>query len=115
MLVTLLCVWVGYHLNWIRERNAAFEQWEEHAHFVCFICDPVSGDRRRPAPLSLRLFGQDGFIEIEVFRSFATEQILSKLGRLFPEADVKVIDDPTSPNASEHRDVTDISLTPASP
>src|SRR4051794_16177495 len=75
--VTLICCWLGYQLNWIRQRHAALE-------------DPAVIEVETlpfpSAPLSLRPFGEVGHCAL-VPRA-RTEREAAKLRRLFPEADI---------------------------
>ena len=45
-LMTILCVWLGYQLNWIRERHKALEELQQSR---------VVFDTYKPAPWSIRL------------------------------------------------------------
>jgi hypothetical protein len=84
VLVTLLCVWMGYHLNWIRQRREARGWAKEHAYF--FLADEPN-DR---FPFGLTLLCEEGVSFICVFPHqrdpLDHEQKIAKLKILFPEA-----------------------------
>jgi hypothetical protein len=82
VVVTLLCVWLGYQVNWIRQRRAFLAS---HDYFASG-CD---GNRKSLPPLqcsrapwSLRLLGENGVEEIYLPSPEEQEQAR----RLFPEA-----------------------------
>jgi hypothetical protein len=57
VVVTVFACWLGYQLNWIRERHALLSR----PHAVSYVSgvDGLSPDQV-PAPLSLRAFGERG-------------------------------------------------------
>ena len=89
VLVTVLCVWLGYSLNWIRQRREAIA----HAHF-----EKVSIKTTAPirAPGLLWLFGEPGYDRIWFLfgpadpRDNTPEEFVKakQLAPLFPEARV---------------------------
>ena len=74
VLLTLLGVWLGVQVKWIRDRHRAMEGADMSGH-----PDPYM----TPAPWSLRLFGELGITGISVER----DQVLY-YQTLFPEASV---------------------------
>jgi len=88
--MTVLCVWLGYHLNWIRQRQQARE-WlaaDEHSWYAPSL---VGARTQASAPWSLRLFGEKGCVGIGMdAEQFAGPVPYSPetLKRLFPEARV---------------------------
>jgi hypothetical protein len=75
--VTVLCVWLGYELNWIHQRHALLARRETmFAGLTRRMADlPPDGwqigDRipvgvpRSPAPWSLRILGEDAIAELD--------------------------------------------------
>ena len=78
--VTLLCVWLGVQVKWIRDRHEAY-----FGNGV--MPNPFSNT---DAPWSLRLFGEEGVDMIDVRRDakFTAERVRV----LFPEASVSEVD-----------------------
>jgi hypothetical protein len=77
VLVTVLSVWLGYQLNWIRERHKALEELQQTS---------VVFDTYKPAPWSIRLI-ERGVPSIAVNPDVARDaQKVGRLKRLFPEA-----------------------------
>jgi hypothetical protein len=90
VVMTLACAvlaWMGYSLNWIKQRHEALHSY-----------DPDFGyerrDRNRRAPFGLWLFGEKPMDEIWCRDN--NPATLQKFKRLFPEA--KVARDPSSPD-----------------
>lgn len=78
-LVTLLCIWLGYQLNWIRARHQVLEELKQ-SHIVF--------NAHKPAPWSIRLI-ERGVPSIAVDPDVARDaQRVDKLKRLFPEATI---------------------------
>jgi hypothetical protein len=76
-LMTILCIWLGYQLNWIRERHKALEELQQSR---------VVFDAYKPAPWSIRLI-ERGVPCIAVDPDVARDaQKVGRLKRLFPEA-----------------------------
>lgn len=90
VLVTVLCVWLGYQLNWIQERREARELLRRNGAMWSEETDNT------PAPLSLRVFGEKGLgmfwigLPTETDR-YDRQEMVAKFKRLFPE--VRVIGD----------------------
>jgi hypothetical protein len=78
-LMTILCVWLGYQLNWIRERHKALGELQQSS---------VLFDTHKPAPWSIRLI-ERGVPSIAVDRDVARDaRKVRQLKRLFPEATI---------------------------
>jgi hypothetical protein len=83
VVVTVVCCWMGYSLNWIRQRHEALSS--EKAHFHEF-------PERVRAPAMLWLFGEEGYRGISFRRStkgritLVDDAEFQKIKRLFPEA-----------------------------
>jgi hypothetical protein len=83
---TLIAVWFGYHMNWIRQRQAALAWIEEQAEFWKDV--PVQQGARlgRNAPWRIRILGADGVAHVLIV--VRKNELASKereLKRLFPE------------------------------
>lgn len=85
--VTVFGCWLGYELNWIRQRHAALVKWDDSE----FLVPPPT------APGLLRLFGEPGYGYISIsfewhdgaLSGTLTEQEEAEIKmarRLFPEA-----------------------------
>jgi len=86
IVVTVGCVWLGYQVNWIRERRAAIasgrvEYWRDE------FDNPFDNASPTPVspPFSLWIFGERGRDTI-CLHSCATDQEVSDMSALFPEA-----------------------------
>ena len=78
VVVTVFACWLGYQLNWIRERYSCVRQHEYLAYDRTFTenaCD---------APWPLRLFGERG---IPLFHARYDDD-LAEIQRLFPETTI---------------------------
>lgn len=76
-LVTVLCVWLGSQLNWIRERHQVLRDLEQSS---------VVFGSYKPAPWSIRLI-ERGIPSIAVDADVARDaQKVKQLKRLFPES-----------------------------
>jgi len=89
-LLSVPCAWVGYSLNWIRQRHAALDArrvWD------------FSGSARTTAPCGLWLFGEPGVIGI-----LCSPEDYALARGLFPEATVSSLESSsqTSTHNSEH-------------
>lgn len=87
LIVTALAIpmaWVGYQLNWIRQRQSQSEKW--FAEDMIRTFGHVGGRHDPEAPGWLPLFGERGIAEI----SFYTDGDLKRkdIERLFPEAEI---------------------------
>ncbi len=100
VVLTIFCLWIGYHLNWIRERHDAREFLREFG--VIWL---ATGDEA-PAPWRLRMLGEPGvsFFAVGFPGSSGTQfdrkQKIFEFRRLFPEAyndDVVDFASPTHP------------------
>ena len=81
--VAVLCAWVAYSLNWIRERHHAIATGEvkvvrQNVRYSFLILTPVPR-----APAGLWMFGEHGNRELLV-----DENMAEKAHRLFPEATI---------------------------
>ncbi|QDT76011.1 hypothetical protein [Lacipirellula limnantheis] len=82
ILMTLLAIFLGYHINWIHQRSAAIEDgWIAEVHNYWTPDDPHIA-----APGLLGLFGQHGYGRLTVILSSDDDPLLSKAASLFPEA-----------------------------
>jgi len=76
-LMTILCVWLGYQLTWIRERHNALEELQQSS---------VVFNTYKLAPWSIRLI-ERGVPSIAVDPEVARDAVrVKQLQRLFPEA-----------------------------
>lgn len=85
VMVTVVGCWLGYHLNWIRERHA----------YLGNSAAVHSRGSAAAAPLSLRLLGEDGVSSVTV-AGWAPNRNPAYARSLFPEADVFGGDIPSS-------------------
>ena len=76
VLVTVVCVWLGYQLNWIRERREVLSSGEVA---VLHRLNSEGG-----APRSLWLFGERGYSILACSKNVDKEAI----ERLFPESTI---------------------------
>lgn len=79
LLVTVVACWIGYEVNWIRQRHAASADWTATEGFG--------------PPGLLWLFGEKGYSDLERMtfdRSLTAveEAELKRVKQLFPEANV---------------------------
>ncbi len=75
VLVTALGAWLGYHLNWIRERR-------EYLSINSITDDTVDTNDRSELPLGLRILGEQSHAVVFVM----DEADVERIQRLFPEA-----------------------------
>jgi hypothetical protein len=103
VLVTVSCVWLGYHLNWIRERQAFIAEMEslKGRELACVLLfdNNLLAYYRNATPgteydymkttfsLSLWLLGEPRVAIIYVSDK-ADASVTSRANRFFPEADV---------------------------
>jgi hypothetical protein len=83
VLVTVLCVWLGYQLNLIRQRNAVLERQHPAIKFV-------SGKRQQDVaftPCSIRILRQRSAIGVLLKRGTDTAE-REQIRKLFPEAEI---------------------------
>ena len=104
--VTLFGCWLGYELNWIRQRREAIQAGIAVPH--TFAAQQIIPE----PPLGFRWLGEDGERHL-----FAAASQFDRICQLFPESEV--IEWPVT-NTSRHRDLnlagsTRISTTPCSP
>jgi hypothetical protein len=93
VLVTVLCVWLGWHVKWINDRHQAlieFADWSK---------TPNVGEPLRNAPWSLRLLGEEPiqWMALEP-DSGKKEADRKRLQGLFPEAEIGEWTYPTPKN-----------------
>ena len=84
VLLTAICVWVGYEVNWIRQRQDRLESLH--------VADHVDSVSIR-APGFLWLFGEEGHQHLVVADNQMTRDELKVLRSLFPEAHISVVND----------------------
>ena len=90
VVVTLFCVWLGYHVKWIHDRREARE-WESH-HWGMGLRDATPTD----APWSIRMLGEPTS-DKEVVVTAATNDELKKVEevrQLFPELIIVINNQP---------------------
>ncbi len=99
VLVTLVCLWLGPALNWMRQRSEARAWLKDHGGYVdqnCFGYDPfVYCPHLHPAPWNIRILGEAGVASIWVCPhplvdgGEHTDPLAktAELRPLFPEAD----------------------------
>ena len=101
IVVTVLSCWLGYHLNWIRQRNQALRDTQvanadTAKDFSGFL---GSGEPGRPiAPSWLYLFGERGVTSINIWMTAdqeADRKKVEEFRRLFPESRVELTPLPT--------------------
>jgi hypothetical protein len=92
VLVTVFCVWLGYQLNWIRQRRDAIRS---------DIILSIGTDETRPPGL-LWIFGEQGHSQISSFRTDEVE--INRLEELFPEAQIFVPFDREAPDPTSIHD-----------
>lgn len=120
VLLTLLAVWLGYHVNWIRERREARLWIDEHTYkinvngtfspYLNLLQPPNTGaipsyqslirpvqdllSQGRRAPWSLRILGETSLPYVQLDgRKNIGERDVRRIERLFPEAQVEVVRD----------------------
>ena len=77
MLVTMICVWFGYSMNWIRQRRAMLNEP------YYFEPNTLEAESVIQAPGGLWLLGERGVVTLWV-----DEHNAERAGRLFPEAEI---------------------------
>jgi hypothetical protein len=90
-LFTIVCGWVGYQINWIRERHAFVEEIESSTFDVNFSPAPIEKWVVVPQPpLSLRIFGEQYAPFASLYYWDETpSQLVSNAKGLFPEANIE--------------------------
>jgi hypothetical protein len=87
VVVSIPLAWVGYSLNWIRQRHKAFG-----GHGYAGIGTDPFKTPYTPAPAFLWVFGENGVSMIwcrrHVWFKDHTAENLQELQRLFPEAEI---------------------------
>ena len=94
MLVTVYCVWLGYSLNWIRQRRDFIETIDRRTN----ASQPGYEYARSTAPMGLWLLGESGLSEVRVHKTDLKQglprgefhQELADAKKLFPEAEIWV-------------------------
>jgi hypothetical protein len=99
VVVTVFAVFLGYHLNWIRQRHEFIaEQQRRSGSDVSVVDTNVSDDVTVPAPGLLALFGEHGVVQLGVIIDSdgipldgplpvaADEVRIQRARKLFPEA-----------------------------
>jgi hypothetical protein len=81
VVVTLICVWLGYHLNWIRQRGIARHWIDAHRGGLNSALY-----QSKPMPWSLWMLGEQSQELIEI-RTSDLDRV-ADLERLFPEATI---------------------------
>ncbi len=97
VVVAVFGCWLGWQLNWIRQRHEFVASLNPDYHF--FRMEDENGDPVR-APFPLFLFGEPGY-------SFVTPKDESEQGvgrKLFPEARVDFVPPPSYPESWEPYD-----------
>jgi len=86
VVLTIFGVWLGVQVKWIRDRNDVFVDARD-ANNVFYLED----DRKQgKTPWCLKLFGEPGYIRIEIDPALSEERSADerrRLGPLFPEAE----------------------------
>jgi hypothetical protein len=78
VLVTVVCVYLGWAMNWIRQREAFLKQ-SGISYYGVLMSDP------KP-PFALRLLGERGLTRIYMHSGSHEEAAIELAQRLFPEA-----------------------------
>ena len=95
VLVTVICVWLGYYLNWMRQRREFLKDCPVHHITYTTVAmmeerlekDPSVAKFYRPLPIApaiLRVFGEQAILSIIIHPSDVERTERAK--RLFPEA-----------------------------
>jgi hypothetical protein len=91
LLVALVAIWLGYHLNWIRQRHAARAWVKGQAEYFDDVPVQQGAFPGAHAPWRIRMLGEDGVTSIwVVVRKEAVDPEQQRLEGLFPEAKVGV-------------------------
>jgi hypothetical protein len=85
VLITLLCLWCGYSVNWMRQRHEALDADDVDVG-VMSVTEFMHGAPQ--APGMLWLFGEEGYVRICVAESVEWEPVQQRLAALFPEAEI---------------------------
>lgn len=96
VVMTLVACWLGYRLNWIRERHEMLSAPEEPLMMVSgpnfdWFDGPIPD---RPTPFALWLFGETTFRALLVepcADAIETENRLRRARSLFPEAEIRLL------------------------
>ena len=87
--VTVVSMWVAYHVNWIRQRHEA-AAGDDVRVLYDDSTNPFRDDKTPPnttrAPWSLRLLGERGVLIIGV----SSRRDVERIHQLFPEAKVNI-------------------------
>jgi hypothetical protein len=90
VVVTVFGCWLGYELNWIRQRHEAI-YWLEASSDSWYAPSQTGAKVQADPPWSLRLFGERAIVGIGMDRQQFTGLVPyspTELKRLFPEARV---------------------------
>jgi hypothetical protein len=85
VLMTLLCLWCGYSVNWMRQRREALDADDIDVGSMS-VGEWMNGAPR--APGMLWLFGEEGYVRISVAENVEWEPLQQRLAALFPEAEI---------------------------
>src|SRR5262245_32878590 len=93
VVLTLLCLWLGYYAKWAHSRRAARSWIQAHMYIVpddSISFYPIRSGPTMPWPL--RLFGEQPWEVIELVRMDDAPDVyarqIERIRALFPEADV---------------------------
>lgn len=91
VLLTLLCIWLGMQVKWIRDRHEALERIYQDSPYPERTPGVVS------APWSIRVLGETGLEWVIVTQTgdeIADRERQRRVQRLFPEANVSLMQRP---------------------
>ena len=89
--VTLFCIWLGYHLHWVRQRRSALTWIDNQAAFWDDMPIQQGVFPGGSSPWRLHVLGAEGVKSISVVVYKEDEAARKReLDRLFPEAQVNV-------------------------
>jgi hypothetical protein len=97
VLVTVLCIWLGHSLTWIRQRHTVF-----HRHHPALRSMSRNGIRtdHANAPWSIRLLGEPGAVAILLKRGTSAAE-RERIQQLFPEAEIYNLNFPGNPKVAD--------------
>ena len=89
VLVTVLCVWLGYQLNWIRQRREEIKSERVDPMHTQMCFETSAEPPTYQAPALLWFFGERGYSSVWT-QDFPTNEMAlteaKRVRRLFPEA-----------------------------
>jgi hypothetical protein len=88
VVVTVLGVWLGVQVKWIRDRHEALEWLSQQGYL---LHNSYTAAHTPDSPRILRLFGESGVKEIDLYAPKSIEQPAyhtDALIKLFPEANI---------------------------